>query len=193
MRPGLGMVLLGLAAALFGSGQDVAAVFLIDDFSSEAGSALGTKWQTFTDQVMGGVSAGTASYETLGGRRCLRLRGQVSLENQGGFIQAALPLVRQGGAFDAGAYQGIRLWVRGNGAEYYVHLRTEDTRLPWQYYEAAFETGPDWTRVDIPFSAFTAENLAAALATGKLKRLAVVAAKKAFAADVAVARIEFYK
>lgn len=193
MRPGLGMVVLGLAAALFGSGQDIAAVFLVDDFSSDAGSALGTKWQMFTDQVMGGVSAGQASYETLGDKRCLRLRGQVSLENRGGFVQAALPLVRQGGAFDAGAYQGIRLWVRGNGAGYYVHLRTEDTRLPWQYYEAAFETGPDWARVDIPFSAFAPENLAAALDMRKLKRLAVVAAKKAFAADVAVARIELYR
>jgi len=193
MRPGLGMVVLGLAAALFGSGQDAATVFLIDDFSGDAGSALGTKWQTFTDRVMGGLSAGEASYETLGGRRCLRLRGQVSLENQGGFVQAALPLVRQGGAFDAGIYRGIRLWVRGNGAGYYVHLRTEDTRLPWQYYEAAFGTGPDWTRIDIPFSAFAPENLATALDTRKLKRLAVVAAKKAFAADVAVAGIELYK
>lgn len=193
MRPVLGMVVLGLAAALFGSGQDVASVLLIDDFSSEAGSSLGPKWQTFTDQVMGGVSAGEASHETLGGRRCLRLRGQVSLENRGGFVQAALPLVAQGGAFDAGAYRGIRLWVRGNGAVYYVHLRTEDTRLPWQYYEAAFETGPDWTRVDIPFSSFAPENLTAALDTRKLKRLALVAAKKAFAADMAAARIELYK
>jgi Complex I intermediate-associated protein 30 (CIA30) len=193
MRPGLGMVVLGLAAALFGSGQDVAAVLLIDDFSSDAGSALGTQWQTFTDQVMGGVSAGQASAETLGGKRCLRLRGRVSLENQGGFIQAALPLVRRGGTFDAGAYRGLRLLVRGNGEDYYIHLRTEDTRLPWQYYEAAFRTGPDWTAVEIPFSAFTAENLAAALDTRKLTRLAVVAAKKAFAADVAVARIEIYK
>jgi len=193
MRPGLGMVVLGLAAALFGSGQDVAAVLLIDDFSSDAGSALGTKWQTFTDQVMGGVSTGQASPETLGGKRCLRLRGRVSLENQGGFIQAALPLVRRGGAFDAGAYRGLRLLVRGNGEDYYIHLRTEDTRLPWQYYEAAFRTGPDWTGVEIPFSAFTPENLASALDTRKLTRLAVVAAKKALAADVAVARIELYK
>lgn len=190
MRPGLGMIILGFAAALFGSGP--ATAFLIDDFSSENASALGTKWQTFTDRVMGGLSDGQASFETLAGKRCIRLRGMVSLENQGGFVQAALPLVRQGGSFDAGPYRGVRLWVRGNGASYYVHLRTEDTRLPWQYYEARFEAGAEWKQVDIPFSAFGPENLDAALATGKLKRLAVVAAKKALSADVAVARIEFF-
>ena len=105
------MIILGLAAALFGSGA--ATVFLVDDFSRENASALGTKWQTFTDRVMGGVSDGQASFETLAGKRCLRLKGTVSLENQGGFVQAALPLVKQGGSFDAATYRGIRLWVRG--------------------------------------------------------------------------------
>lgn len=187
------MIILGLAAALLAKGTAGTAGFLVDDFSSENGSALGTKWQTFTDRVMGGLSNGQASFETLGERRCLRLRGQVSLENQGGFVQAALPLVKQGGAFDAGSFKGIRLWVRGNGATYYLHLRTEDTRLPWQYYEAGFEAGENWEPVDIRFSAFGPENLDAALDTRKLKRLAVVAAKKAFSADVAVARIELYQ
>jgi hypothetical protein len=190
MRPGLAAISLGLAAALFGSGA--ATVVLIDDFSRETASALGTKWQTFTDRVMGGMSNGQTSFETLAGQRCLRLKGTVSLENQGGFVQAALPLVKQGGSFDAATYRGIRLWVRGNGATYYVHLRTADTRLPWQYYEAGFESGADWKQVDIPFSAFDPENLDAALDLGNLKRLAIVAAKKAFEADIAVARIEFF-
>ncbi len=57
MRPGLATIILGLAAALFGSGA--ATALLIDDFSRENASALGTKWQTFTDRVMGGVSERT--------------------------------------------------------------------------------------------------------------------------------------
>jgi hypothetical protein len=184
---------LALASALVSLGTIMSPAFLIDDFARDGVSALGTRWQTFSDRVMGGVSDGETAFETIEGRRCLRLRGQVSLENRGGFVQAALPLVERGGSFDAGRFKGLRLQVRGNGAVYYVHLRTEDTRLPWQYYEAAFEAGPAWKPIEIPFTAFSPENLSAALDTGGLKRLAIVAAKRAFSADVAVAGIEFYE
>jgi len=166
---------------------------LVDDFSQEGISALGTRWQAFTDRVMGGLSNGRALFETIEGKRCLRLRGEVSLENQGGFIQAALPLAKEDGALDASGYRGVRLWVRGNGTAYYVHLRTGDSRLPWQYYAAEFEAGPGWKAIDLPFSAFAPENLDRAIDTRRLKRLAVVAAKKAFSADVAVSRVEFYR
>lgn len=182
-------IIAGMAAL----GATAPATVLIDDFSREDSSALGTKWQSFTDRVMGGLSNGQASFETLEGKRCLRLRGDVSLENQGGFVQAALPLVKQGGVFDAGGHKGIRIWARGNGEKYYIHLRTTETALPWQYYQAAFETDKTWRQVDIPFADFRPENLEPGLDPRKLKRLAVVAAKKAFSADVAVARIEFYE
>lgn len=187
-----GLVVLALVTALISLAMVAPAGFLIDDFSRDGRSSLGTSWQTFTDRVMGGVSEGQAAFETLAGKRCIRLRGRVSLENQGGFIQTALSLAEGGGAFDGSAFKGIRLWARGNGHRYYIHLRTDDTRLPWQYYAAGFDAGPDWVSVDIPFSAFGPENLRPVLDTIKLRRLAIVAAKQAFAADVAVARIELY-
>lgn len=187
-----GLMVLWFAAVLVSMAVAAPQVLLIDDFSRDGVSALGTSWQTFTDRVMGGVSDGQAALEMLDGKRCLRLRGRVSLENQGGFVQTALPLAKEGGTFDGSAFKGIRLLVKGNGHRYYIHLRTDDTRLPWQYYAAGFDAGPDWTSVDIPFSAFEPENLRPALDTGKLRRLAIVAAKQAFAADVAVARIELY-
>ena len=185
-----GIVVLTMIAALVCLAMVVPDEFLIDDFSRDGVSSIGTLWQTFTDRVMGGVSDGQAVYETLDGRRCLRLRGRVSLENQGGFVQAALPLAPGGGFFDASAFKGIRLLVKGNGERYYVHLRTRDSRRPWQYYVAGFDAGPEWKMIEIPFSAFEPENLQVPLDTRTLVRLAVVAAKKAFSADVAVARIE---
>jgi hypothetical protein len=189
----LGLVVLGIASALFASGVSGPATLLIDDFSRDGLSAIGQTWQTFTDRVMGGLSDGRAGFETLDGKRCLRLQGNVSLENQGGFVQAALPLAKAGDSFDASGFKGVRIWVRGNGAAYYLHLRTADNRLPWQYYEAGFETGRTWQQVDIPFADFKPENLGQALDKRNLKRLAIVAAKRAFTADVAVARIEFYE
>ncbi len=168
--------------------------FLIDDFSREGGiSAIGTEWRQYTDQVMGGVSTASYTFEVIDGKRCIHLQGSVSLENRGGFVQVALPLRQKGRAFDASQFTGVRLWVKGNGESYYVHLRSSKTWLPWQYYEAPFFADDQWQKVEIPFEQFNPQSLKSALNPKKLKRLAVVGAKKAFKADIAVSRIEFYK
>jgi len=167
---------------------------IIDDFSRTSGlSALGTQWRGFTDRVMGGVSTAVSGIETVGGRRALRLVGEVSLENNGGFVQVALPLSADGSPLNARAYAGIRLTVRGNGETYHVHIRTTSTLLPWQYYQAEFAAGPAWTTVELPFDLFAAEALEAGLDSSKLTRIAVVASKKPFRADIAVSKIEFYR
>jgi len=168
--------------------------YLIDDFSNDQGvSTHGTSWRIFTDRVMGGRSTATSGYENIENRRCLRLQGSVSLENRGGFIQVALPLKRNGRLFDARDFKGIHLTVLGNGEQYHVHLRTSRTVLPWQYYWAAFKTGSHWQTIDIPFDQFRPESLKKVLNPQKLKRIAIVAIKKAFQADVAVSRLEFYR
>jgi len=167
---------------------------LIDDFSKSNGiSSFGTQWRMFTDQVMGGVSTGEWDYDTIDGRRCVHLRGDVSLENNGGFVQVALPLTKEGQPFDASSYKGVRLWARGNGEVYHIHLRSSDSRRPWQYYGAKFVADSSWNMYDLPFSDFEQENLRTELKPDKLVRIAIVAIKKEFKADVAVARLEFYR
>ena len=167
--------------------------FLIDDFSGEGRASMGTEWRMFTDRVMGGLSDGRAGYETIEGRRSLRLRGNVSLENNGGFIQVALPLDSSGRPFDATSFTGVRITAMGNGEEYHIHIRSTQSRRPWQYFGASFQPSQEWRSIDIPFSSFKPENLRADLDTGQLLRIAVVAIKKAFTADVAVSRLEFYR
>jgi hypothetical protein len=168
--------------------------FLIDDFSRENGiSAMGTKWRMFTDRVMGGVSIATSGYQTVEGRHCLRLEGTVSLENNGGFIQVALPLDIKGDFFNASQFSGVRLSVRGNGKKYHVHLRTDQTPRPWQYFSAPFLTKGKWEEVEIPFQHFQPENLSGQLNVEKLRRIAVVAIKEEFQADIAISRLEFYR
>jgi hypothetical protein len=169
------------------------AALLIDDFSEPNGiSDIGSRWRLFTDRVMGGVSSATSRYEVLKGKKCLRMQGEVSLENNGGFVQISLPLRPDERPFDARGYRGVRLWVRGNGLPYYVHLRTAQNRLPWQYYSAPLATENEWRSVDVPFSAFDGQNTRADLDISSLKRIALVGAKKAFQADIAVSRIELY-
>ncbi len=163
---------------------------LLSDLSQSDAAA---RWRSFSDRVMGGVSREQVSVEELAGQRCIRLRGEVRLENNGGFVQMALPLDTGGAPLDAGTFQGIRLLALGNGEEYLIHLRTTQTRLPWQYFRAPFIAGPAWQSVDIPFTAFQAERIAARLDQRRLSRIGIVAYGRRFMADVAVAQIGLYR
>lgn len=111
-----------------------------------------TRWQFFTDDVMGGVSSGAVAFLEDGGQPFARMTGQVSTANNGGFIQMRLTLATP----PPPAAQGIRLIVRGNDQRYFVHLRTTGTRLPWQYYQAGFDVTGRWTELRLPFEGFAA-------------------------------------
>jgi len=53
-------------------------------------------WRGFSDRVMGGVSRETVSHEVIDGECCVRLTGEVRLDNNGGFIQMAIDLAPEG-------------------------------------------------------------------------------------------------
>lgn len=178
----------------FGSPAHASAAMLLDDFNTpDPTSALGTRWTPFSDRVMGGVSDVKLHFEPVRGKKSLHLTGRVKLDNNGGFIQAALPLAANEGTLNAQNYSGLRLVVSGAPGSYAVHLRTSDNWLPWQHYTAPLPVSATWQQVDIPFSAFSRSSWEVPkLALNKLKRLGLVAIKEAFEADLAVARIEFY-
>lgn len=187
------LLLLGLLAGYALAGSE-GVNMLIDDFSSRNGtSTIGTEWAGFTDRVMGGRSDMQVGYREHGDQAVLHLRGQVRLDNNGGFIQARLPLSASGGDFDASGYQGIALRVRGATGPYYLHLRTRHTWRPWQYYRAAIEVGPDWQDQFIPFSAFEGRSIQRELDLASLRTLGVVAYGEAFQAEIEVARIELVR
>jgi len=165
---------------------------LIDNFIDESlVSKLGTRWYGVSDKVMGGISKASVSHGVLEGRPCLRLAGDVRLENAGGFIQAALNLTRQGGTLDASDYTGLRIVARGNGEKYSVHLRTPDNVRPWQSYRSYFTAGPDWETFDLPFEAFEPYRLKVPLDMTRLRRIGLVAIGRAFYADLAVSKLAF--
>lgn len=166
--------------------------FVIDDFNSTTSATIGTSWEGFTDGVMGGQSEMEAGYRQDGDGHLLRMRGTVSLENNGGFIQVRLPL-QERGTFDASEYRGIVVETRGAPGSYYLHIRTRRSRLPWQHYEAPLAVADEWRRVTIPFSDFTGESIRADLEPDRLASIGVVAAKEAFEADVQIRYIGFYR
>ncbi|KAL3760585.1 hypothetical protein ACHAWU_009546 [Discostella pseudostelligera] len=94
---------------------------IIDDMSDPFPfTSSGSQWQGITDRVMGGLSNGSLSRETIGGKLANVLRGNVSLANNGGFIQMATDLSLEPSVnlfVDASAFDGVELEVYCEGSE----------------------------------------------------------------------------
>jgi monofunctional biosynthetic peptidoglycan transglycosylase len=100
-------------------------------------------WRPVHDGVMGGVSSGKVTAV----EGAVRLEGQVSLENNGGFASYRL----DGALPDLSAEDGLRLRVRGDGQVYKLSLRTDGSwdGVSWQ---APFATvNGQWTTLDLAF------------------------------------------
>src|SRR5271166_2958858 len=165
---------------------------VIDDLSRAPPIAtIGSHWRLFTDQVMGGVSIGAMARDVIAGRAAIRMRGDVSLENNGGFVQIALDLLRDGGVVDASAWSGIELDVFGNGEEYGVHLRTDALTRPWQSYRQVFAAYAEWRTVQLPFHHFVPHRTDLRLDTHRLLRIGLVAIGRAFSSDLALGGLRF--
>lgn len=148
------------------------------------------QWVYLTDRVMGGISEGTVQFEDQGIDQVIRLSGEVSTANNGGFIQVRSPVLWEA----AKGKTGIRLTVKGNGDQYFLHIRSTDTRLPWHYYQHSFQASGAWSEISLPFEDFEKSSslLRATLGQSKIKTIGIVAYGKDYSADVSVKRLEFY-
>lgn len=159
---------------------------MIDDF--EAGSNV--DWDYLSDQVMGGVSEGSASLGRDENEAYAHMTGDVSTANNGGFIQLRTSL-------NSGAdknTKGVFIKVRGNNQKYYIHLRTRGTMLPWQYYQGGFDATEEWQLVRLPFEAFEASGswLRNTPAPTSIRSIGVVAYGRDHQADIQISEIGFY-
>lgn len=168
-------------------------LLIIDDRQTADYSAtLGSEWRLVTDGVMGGVSQGQLFLDEIAGRPCLRLRGNISLENNGGFVQAALDLPHDS-LPNVADYMGVLIQVYGNGEQYNVHLRTRDMWLPWQSYRATFTAANQWQTLRLPFAVFEAHRIGQPLDIRQLKRIGLVAIGREFEADLCLGGIALYR
>jgi hypothetical protein len=166
---------------------------IIDDFEqARRVTALGTRWQAFSDRVMGGVSDLDARREAVAGKAALRLTGRVTRDHGGGFIQLALNFAPDGGPFDARAFGGIELLVHGNDESYSVHLRTSDVTWYEQSYRAQFVAPSRWTRLRLPWEAFAPHRLSMPLDRSALVRIGLLGWMREFRADLAVGEIALF-
>ena len=154
----------------------------------------GKYWQYVSDQVMGGVSDGQVRLEQDGEMYFARLTGNVSTKNNGGFIQVRANVSFANSEKDGNNLQGVRLNVRGNGETYYIHIRTNDSWSPSDYYSSTFKADSDWKIINLPFDNFQRRRGSNEkdLDAKNITSFGIVAYGRDYTSDVSVSTIEFY-
>ena len=171
---------------------------IVDDMKNQSGipdeefcESGNAKWCFVTDKVMGGVSEGSLEFIKEDDNYFYRMTGELSLKNNGGFIQFRTKLENH--PADK-SFDGVRIRVRGNDNEYSIHIRTKYLLLPWQYYESSFKATNQWTTIELPFSSFNKSNFyqPSAVSSRDIKTIGIVAIGREFNAEIDLASIELY-
>lgn len=117
---------------------------ILFDFNSSETSG---RWYTVNDDVMGGISKSNVRLNDDG---TATFRGQVSLENNGGF--ASIRAVIEN-SFE-NDYKGVMLHMKGDGNIYSVRFRTNKS-FDGYAYQAKIKTEQNkWKEFKLPFKDF---------------------------------------
>ena len=156
---------------------------LKDDFTNE------NEWTYIADNVMGGISDGRVEFNLVDSNVYVLLSGNVSTENNGGFIQIRRELKN----IDLSKAKSIRVYARGNNEKYYIFLRTTGTILPWQYYSHEFTVNEEYNEFIMPIKDFKKSGtlLAKQVNPKKITSVAIVAYGRDHVAEIYVKELEF--
>ena len=149
-------------------------------------------WGYISDTTMGGISNGQAFLDEDKDVTFARLTGNVSTENNGGFIQlrSTLSFVNLNNLEKE--IKGVRLNTRGNGETYHIFIRTSKTRSYRDFYYASFIANEEWEIVDLPFNQFKHRFSNSILEGNDIQTFGIVAYGRDFYSDVSVSEIIFY-
>ena len=167
------------------SSQPNAEIIFADKFNQK------NEWNFITDQVMGGISTGTYNYKKINDDNVIKITGNVSTKNNGGFIQ----IRRKLNNINLTNAKNVRVIARGNNEKYFVHLRTTFTILPWQYYQYSFTVKKDFKNFILPISNFKKSGflLPDKINPKNIKSIGIVAFGKDYKAELTVKEINFTK
>lgn len=173
-----------------------------DIYSPDDGKYM--EWQMISDQVMGGTSQGQVLRKDESGSTCDCLTGNVSLKNNGGFIQMQVDLEniikpqkqpKKSGMLthDFADYDGVFIEVLGSQHAYNLHFKSSQLWLPWQSFRKEINVSKQWQRLFIPFSEFKGYKTFSKFNPSKATSFAVLAIGEAFEAKVCVRRFGVYR
>jgi len=105
------------------------------------------RWRIVNDGVMGGLSS---SKVIVNEDNKIIFRGNVSLENNGGFASLRSPVKN----YNFEKFAGLEIKLKGDGKRYSFSMK-ETTYFNGYFYTSSFETKKDeWIVVQIPFNQF---------------------------------------
>jgi len=155
-----------------------------------------SQWEYIADNVMGGISTGGVEFERIEGEYIAILTGNVTTENNGGFIQIRRDL----SGINLDKANSIRLIAKGNKQKYFVFLRTTGTILPWQYYQSEFTVDEDFSEFILPIEGFkkfsigyTGFLMANKINPKKITSIGLVAFGRDHLAEIYIKELEFIK
>ena len=149
------------------------------------------QWRYVADDVMGGVSKGYVEYQIIEEDIIAVLKGNVSTENNGGFIQIRRDLKD----INLENANSVKIVAKGNSQKYYIFLRTTGTILPWQYYASEFTVNENFNEFVLPIKDFEKSGflLAKKINPKKITSIGIVAFGRDHLAELYVKEIKFTK
>ena len=147
------------------------------------------KWLFISDQVMGGVSSGKVEFISINNSLHARMTGNVSTKNKGGFIQVRRKLEN----LNLEDSKFIEIIAKGNNQNYFIHLRTSGTFLPWQYYQISFKVFNNFKTFKLPINEFKRSSvfLSKNINPKNITSVGIVAFGKDHTADIYIKEINF--
>ena len=147
------------------------------------------KWLFITDQVMGGVSSGKVEFININNNLYARMIGNVSTKNNGGFIQVRRKLEK----LNLDGSKFIEIIAKGNNQNYFIHLRTLGTFLPWQYYQISFKVINNFKTFKLPINEFKRSSvfLSKNINPKNITSIGIVAFGRDHYADIYIKEINF--
>ena len=131
------------------------------------------------------------SLKTIEGKTIALLTGNVTTENNGGFIQIRRDLR----SINLEDINLIKLIAKGNNQKYFVFLRTTGTKLPWQYYQSEFTVNENFNEFILPINEFKKSGMlmSSKINPKKITSIGLVAFGRDHSAELFIKEIEFIK
>ena len=64
-----------------------------------------------------------------------------------------------------------KIIVRGNQQQYFVHLKTRGSLIPWQFYQSGFKVTDQWQEIHLPLCEFAPRTTGRQLILDSLAKL----------------------
>ena len=150
-----------------------------------------SQWRYIADNVMGGISKGSAEFKKIEDNSVAILKGNVTTENNGGFIQIRRDL----SDVNLENAASIKVVAKGNDQKYFVFIRTKGTKLPWQYYESEFFVNDDFNEFILPIKNFKKSGILmpSKINPKKITSIGLVAFGRDHFAELIIKEIEIIK